>query len=483
MFRIMKLLRISPCLLFSVVSFAVLSRAAAVPPPSVSGDATPGNHTFSVRAGGIERRYVLHVPPGKAPDSGWPLVIVFHGGGGRAAVTMRTTGWPELADKEGFLAAFPEGTPPDPSRPGRFAGNPQTWNDGSGRTHLAAVRSKAPDIEFTKAMIADIKKRFPVDARRIHATGFSNGGSMTFRVARELSRQIASVAPVAGADWLVSTPPARPIPRLYITGAAAPRHPLAGGGIGVGRKSFGKKPPVAEMIRRWVKLDHCNPHAKTLVDKDGVKAVAWQAPGDPERLVFYTLVGHGHHWPGSRSVLPERWTGPNTTKLDATPLIWKFFRAHPLTTMNSNPAPNPETFTLHPVGKVEKKGDKAAVVVAPEFADALLGLDRYSHVWVIYWFDRNDTPEKRSVLQVHPRGNPENPLTGVFACRSPFRPNLIALSLCKIRSVKGRRVELESIDAFDGTPVLDLKPYIPGLDRAKNAKAARYLGRSGEKHP
>ena len=66
-----------------------------------------------------------------------------------------------------------------------------------------------------------------------------------------------------------------------------------------------------------------------------------------------------------------------------------------------------------------------------------------------------------------PCGNRKNPLTGVFACRSPVRPNLIGLSLCKIVSVEGRVVNVEKIDAFDKTPVLDLKPYAPGIDRPK----------------
>jgi len=459
---------------FAALLFASILLAPHSPAEDAS-PATPGNHPASIRVDGQDRRYIVHVPPGDAPERGWPLVVVFHGGGGNATATMRSTNWTKLADREGFLAVFPEGTAPDPTRPGRFAGNPQTWNDGSGRAHLAAVKSKARDIEFTKTMIADLKKRFRVDAKRIHAAGFSNGGSMTFRVARELSGEIASVAPVAGADWLVDVDPPRPVPLLYITGTADPLNPLHGGEVRIGRKSFGTKPPVQEMIARWIKIHRCQGPPHILVDKDGVKAMAWGRPDLPEAVVFHTLQGHGHHWPGSQSVLPERITGKNTTKLDATETIWKFFVAHPLTPMTQET--NPATFTLHPVGKVEKKGGKAAVVVAPEFADALLQLDRYSHVWVFYWFDRNDTPEKRAVLRVHPRGNRENPLTGVFACRSPFRPNLLALSLCKIRSVEGNRVELEDIDAFDGTPVLDLKPYVPGLDRAENAKAARWRAR------
>ena len=76
-------------------------------------------------------------------------------------------------------------------------------------------------------------------------------------------------------------------------------------------------------------------------------------------------------------------------------------------------------------------------------------------------------PKKRSVLQVHPRGNRGNPLTGVFACRSLVRPNLIALSLCQVLSVKNNVVEIDKIDAFANTPILDLKPYIPGYYSAE----------------
>lgn len=80
-----------------------------------------------------------------------------------------------------------------------------------------------------------------------------------------------------------------------------------------------------------------------------------------------------------------------------------------------------------------------------------------SHVTVIYWFDRNDTPEKRVVLQVHPQGNKANPMRGVFATHSPVRPNLIAISRCKILTVRDNVIEIDSIDAFPDTPVLDLK--------------------------
>ena len=121
-------------------------------------------------------------------------------------------------------------------------------------------------------------------------------------------------------------------------------------------------------------------------------------------------------------------------------------------------------FELHPVGRIEKKGKFVSIHIFKKYKDALKGLDGFSHVFVLYWFDRNDTPEKRSILQVHPRGNKKNPLTGVFACRAPVRPNLIALSLCRILSVKNNIVYIENIDALDNSPIIDIKPYIPHID-------------------
>jgi tRNA-Thr(GGU) m(6)t(6)A37 methyltransferase TsaA len=89
---------------------------------------------------------------------------------------------------------------------------------------------------------------------------------------------------------------------------------------------------------------------------------------------------------------------------------------------------------------------------------------------VLFWFDQNDTAEKRRVLQVHPRKDPHNPLTGVFATHSPQRPNLIGLTVCKIISIHGGSIELEDIDALDGTPVMDLKCYIPGSVAEKDVR-------------
>jgi tRNA-Thr(GGU) m(6)t(6)A37 methyltransferase TsaA len=131
------------------------------------------------------------------------------------------------------------------------------------------------------------------------------------------------------------------------------------------------------------------------------------------------------------------------------------------TAAEAKPSPAEATFKLHPVGEVKVTGDTAAIHIFDPYADALRGLEDWSHVNVLWWFDKNDVPQKRKILQVHPRGNQANPLTGVFACRSPVRPNLIGLTVCRILKVEKGVITVDAIDAFDGTPVIDLKPFIP----------------------
>ena len=115
-------------------------------------------------------------------------------------------------------------------------------------------------------------------------------------------------------------------------------------------------------------------------------------------------------------------------------------------------------FTVYPIGYVRKADGKTTIVLEKKYQPGLLGLESRGHVNVLYWFDRNDEPAKRAILRVHPRGDKRNPLRGVFATRAPVRPNLIALSRCKILAIRENVVEIESIDAFPDTPVLDLKP-------------------------
>ena len=120
-----------------------------------------------------------------------------------------------------------------------------------------------------------------------------------------------------------------------------------------------------------------------------------------------------------------------------------------------------DTYTIHPVGLIRKKDDTAWIEIFAEYREAMLGLEGFSHIHVLFWFHENDTAELRRTLQVHPRKDPSNPLTGVFATHSPMRPNLIGLTRCRIRGIEGNRIAIDAIDARDGSPVIDIKCFIP----------------------
>jgi len=120
----------------------------------------------------------------------------------------------------------------------------------------------------------------------------------------------------------------------------------------------------------------------------------------------------------------------------------------------------PQTFQIFPVGVVHKKEKAVWIEIFEPYGDALLGLEGFSHIQVLFWFHENDTAERRKTLRVHPRKDENNPLSGVFATHSPLRPNLIGLTLCKVLFIKDRQVRIEDIYAFDGTPVIDIKCYI-----------------------
>lgn len=119
------------------------------------------------------------------------------------------------------------------------------------------------------------------------------------------------------------------------------------------------------------------------------------------------------------------------------------------------------TYSIHPVGLIRKTEDSACIEILEAYRDAMSGLEGFSHIHVLFWFHENDTPEHRCTLKVHPRNNPANPLTGVFATHSPRRPNLIGLTRCRITGIDGNRIAIEAIDARDGSPVIDIKCFIP----------------------
>ena len=118
-------------------------------------------------------------------------------------------------------------------------------------------------------------------------------------------------------------------------------------------------------------------------------------------------------------------------------------------------------YRLISIGRIINRGTTCRIEVDAQYQDAFLGLEQFSHIDVFYWLHENDDAAGRGVLRVHPRGDTANPLTGVFATRSPLRPNPLAVSRCRILAIAGSTITLDSIDARDGSPLVDIKAHIP----------------------
>lgn len=112
------------------------------------------------------------------------------------------------------------------------------------------------------------------------------------------------------------------------------------------------------------------------------------------------------------------------------------------------------------------------IVVDSSLSEALDNLDEFSHIIVIYWIHLSRRP---APTKVRPRGNPEHALMGVFATRSPSRPNPIGKATVRLLQRQGNILKVKGLDAIDGTPVIDIKPYIPGYDSVDNAKVPSWV--------
>jgi polyhydroxybutyrate depolymerase len=261
-----------------------------------------------LRVGEETRRYLLYVPPTYDPATPTPLVISLHGFAQWPAHQSNLTHWNTLADEYGFIVVHPSGT-----------GFPKRW--------LAAdPRADNPDVAFLAVLIDQLEREYNIDPQRIYVNGLSNGGGMSFALACRLADRIAAFGGVGGAylyPW-EACQPARPVPAILFHGDADPIVPYQGGPS----KSFDIPFPV---IPQWVETlalrNNCDlPPQEMPISAHVTERRYTNCAAD---VVFYTIAGGGHTWPGGEP-LPEWLTGPTNTEIDATRLMWAFFQAHPL---------------------------------------------------------------------------------------------------------------------------------------------------------
>lgn len=269
----------------------------------------------TLRVGGLERSYLVHLPAPRPAGRAVPLVLVFHGAGGRPRGIADHTGFSRVADREGFIAVYP-------------AGLGRRWNDGRGR-----ASTPHDDVAFVRALIDTLARAERIDPARIYATGISNGAMFVHRLACELPGVLAAIAPVAGALPAAIAPgcmAAPPVSVLAIQGTEDQLIPYEGGGVAGTR---GAVLSALESVAHWARRTSCGtlPVAGRRVDRvqDGTALVHHAYPGCGGQAVELVEVrGGGHTWPGGPRVT-ARLMGRTTRELNGTRAIWDFFAAHP----------------------------------------------------------------------------------------------------------------------------------------------------------
>lgn len=306
-------------------------------------EAAASDFAHNISSGGSDRSFFVHVPDTVKDAKNLPVVIVLHGGGGDAAGVRRQTGMDEIADKNGFIAVYPEGSG-SPLSPGM-----RTWNADLCCGY--AAHKKIDDVAFISTMIDFLVKTYAVDPRRIYATGHSNGAMMSYKLACALSGKIAAIAPNSGQRLGDDCHPKRPVAVLHIHGTKDPCAPYDGGaqcggcfsavlGFHLPNDRWTCK-PVRDVFRATAQMNGCKDVTNIVFTKGAVTCEAFDGCPAEAPVELCSIEGAGHVWAGAHggeakvcADHPEgkacetfrKTVGAPNADIDSSQFMWDFFK-------------------------------------------------------------------------------------------------------------------------------------------------------------
>ena len=295
-----------------VASLALLGLPVAMVPVEAASFYVTNRENGSFVSSGEKREYLLYVPKSYDRSKPAPLVISMHGAGLWGAAQKEASRWNELADSAGFIVVYPSGLGGKGVRVWRVEAGP----------------GLAKDVKFISELIDTLHASYNIDTTRVYANGLSNGGGMSFALSCTLSNRIAAVGLVGAAQtlpWTWCKDP-RPVPMISFHGTADTAVPYNGGPSWISPRPF---PGAPQWAANWAQRNRCggNP-IDSAIAADVTRRTYTRCARDAA-VVFYTVQGGGHTWPGG-GPLPEWFVGRTTRTIDATRLMWTFFREHPL---------------------------------------------------------------------------------------------------------------------------------------------------------
>ena len=295
------------------VAAAPASSSAAAPSSPVALPSPPcvpakphaaGSVDVRIRSGGLDRHYILHVPPSYDGTKKLPLVINLHGAGSNALQQAFYSGFQKKADAEGFITVTPDGT-----------GTPRAWN-------FIPVPGGADDVGFIRDALDRTEAALCVDPARVYATGISSGAAMAVRLACSLQDRIDAIGVVAALWYPPDCPTAKPMPVLEFHGTKDPLVPFDGGTVA---NSGIPAPSVEGAAAAWAKADGCEPTPAKMQLTPHVRTLAYSECRGYVAVELFIVEGGGHTWPGAAADVTA--LGETTHEVNATDEIWQFFIA------------------------------------------------------------------------------------------------------------------------------------------------------------
>ena len=288
--------------------------------PTLSVDKPNEQKTINITFDGVARNFIVYLPSGYNNSGKMPLIFAIHGGSGTPEGMINIANFKTIADRDKVVLVYPEGVQ-------------KNWNDGR---PTAPNQLGINDVGFFNQMCDYMINNYSVDAKKIYATGISNGGFMSTRLGCELSNRIAAIAvnaaTIEATTIAPNCKPNRPVPALYIHGTTDPLVPFLGGQITAGGTAGGTILSHFQVIEKWVALNGCNstPTITDLPDiaNDGttIKQRVYSGGANGSEVVSYVVLNGGHTWPQGYQYLNEAIIGKTSQDMNACEVIWTFFK-------------------------------------------------------------------------------------------------------------------------------------------------------------
>lgn len=247
--------------------------------PCVGKIGVAGDTDNTISFGGEDRTYRVHAPDGYDPTAPTMVVFMFHGYFENAGSAESRSGFSPLGDAENFIAVYPQG-------------RSNSWN--AGKCCGSSATLQVDDVGLVGAILDEIEDTYCVDASRVYASGFSNGGMLSHRLACELSDRFAAVAPVSGTLAIDTCLPTSPVAVMHTHGTSDPIVPYGGGGLSQTRS-------VDDTIAAWVTNDTCTADITPILDEDPTTCTEHATCDAGTAVRLCSVEGGGHDWPPAGS--------------------------------------------------------------------------------------------------------------------------------------------------------------------------------------